>query len=115
MILIRVDQSEVKTVAPIKAGTLSVVCVTNKKPTMPERVAGSAVMMMIKAGIRHFAIAYKGPTAHRSSKGHREAWIGLSDCPRQLEHCRDRLKDPPYMRSFRAEPYVSSCVRYRSA
>jgi len=32
--------------APIKAGTLSVVCVKNKKPTMPASAAGSAVMMM---------------------------------------------------------------------
>src|SRR5258705_687672 len=32
--------------APIKAGTLSVVCVRNKNPTMPASAAGSAVMMM---------------------------------------------------------------------
>ena len=33
-------------IAPISAGTLSVVCVRNRNSTMPASAAGSAVMMM---------------------------------------------------------------------
>ena len=33
-------------IAPVSAGTLSVVCVTNSIHTMPASAAGSAVMMM---------------------------------------------------------------------
>ena len=33
-------------IAPISAGTLSVVCVRKRKSTMPASAAGSAVMMM---------------------------------------------------------------------
>ena len=44
----------------------------------------------IKEDIRPFLTASKGSNALCSSKGRREAWIGLSDCARPLVRCRDR-------------------------
>src|SRR5258708_1632759 len=78
-------------------------------------VVAGQITSGIKAYIRRFSTACKGSTPHCSSKGHREAWIGLSDCPQQLEHYRDRLKDPTYRCNCRAERYVCSCGRYQPA
>src|SRR5271163_96311 len=78
-----------------------------------ERSSGK--VLWIKANIRRFSTAYRGSTVPCSSKGHQEAWIGLPGCSRQLEHCRDRLKDPTYMCSCRAGRYVCSCGLYQSA